>query len=116
MQILRVHLTEPRGDSFQLTFHQVIPNPHPDLWGIAVEPSRSAVITGIPGVGIEIYDWTRKRSVVAGTTGVSYRTMSVRTIHRYPLLDKTCSNAMTRNLPLAYVRWGIISCASDLSG
>ena len=60
-----MHLAEPRSDSLELTDNEdadSIPVT------IALEPSRSAVITGLYGVGFKIHDWACNRSVVISTT------------------------------------------------
>ena len=82
LQILRAYLAEPRGDSLQFTDCGTIHDPHPDLGIITVEPSRSAIITGLVAVDIEVRDWTRGRSVVTGTTGVNYDIVYVRAFRR----------------------------------
>ena len=59
--MLRVHMVEPGSDSLQLT----------DSWDvdytnhrrIALEPSRSVLITEIIGLGVQVRDWTRDRAV-----------------------------------------------------
>ena len=63
---MRAHLTEPGGNSLQSTDDGVICHLNLDI--LALEPSRTAVITRLVGVGIEIHDWSRNRSVVANTT------------------------------------------------
>ena len=69
LQVLRMRLTEPGGDSLQLTDYGTIGDP--DLGEFSLEPSRSAVISGFIGVGIEIRDWTCNRSVTVSTTGAN---------------------------------------------
>ena len=112
-QILRVHLAESRGDSLQVTNYGTISDPHSDYGVAALEPSRNAIIKGLLGVGIEVVDWTRSRSVVINMTRVNDIHVFVRTFHRQPSFDRMCSNVMARNLSLVYVWWEIISYPSD---
>jgi len=79
-QILRAHLTEPRNDSFQLTAYADIDQLNPGR--IALEPSRNAIITEIPGIGIQIGDWVHNRTVEIITSGPDDNHVSVRTVPR----------------------------------
>ena len=65
-QVLRVHLTDPRGDSLRLTDDGIVRAPN--LATVFLEPSRSAMIAGRLGVGLEVRDWTHDRSVVINTS------------------------------------------------
>lgn len=79
MQILRVHLTEPRSSPLPLTDYGAISDLNPGI--ITLEPSRNATITEIIGIGIQVRDWTCGRSVVISTPRANYDHAYVSTLH-----------------------------------
>lgn len=66
-QILRAHLTEPGNDAFQFTAYAAIGQLNPGA--IFLEPSRDTIITELPGIGVQISDWIRNRTVEITTSG-----------------------------------------------
>jgi len=94
-QILRAHLTEPGDHAFQLTAYAAIGRLGPGKFFL--EPSRNAIIMEVPGVGIQVSDWMRNRTVEIATPG------PVRTVPR--VLSIMCSDVITREPLLVYVWW-----------
>ena len=76
--MIRAHLPEPGSDSLTFTDDGVARSPGILL---AFEPSKRAVIIRLPGVGIEVRDWTRSRSVVVKMAGADYGNALVRTFY-----------------------------------
>ena len=67
-QVVRAHLTEPGNDSLTFANDGAVDCSDPRTL-LGLEPSRNAIVTDLLGVGIEIHDWSRSRSVVVKTTG-----------------------------------------------
>ena len=76
IRVIRAHLTEPGSDS--LTFTDDGVTGLPDGMLLALEPSKGAGIMRLAGVGIELRDWTRSRSVVVKIAGADSGNASVR--------------------------------------
>ena len=65
LQMLRMHMAEPRSGPLQLTALGAIH--HSNYGTIALEPSRSVVITEPLLTNIQIRDWDLNRSIVIST-------------------------------------------------
>lgn len=74
-QVVRLYLADPANDSFQLTAYGGVHNFDSGI--VALEPSRNAVITELPEIGVQINDWTRSRTVEI-TSGLNDDRVSVR--------------------------------------
>jgi len=70
LQVLRVHLTEPRSHPLPLTNYGNVPDLSPGI--IVLEPSKNAIITEMIGIGIQVRDWTCGQSVMVSTPRANY--------------------------------------------
>jgi hypothetical protein len=75
--MLRAHMAEPRNGSLKLTDLGAIH--HSNYGTIALEPSRSLIITEPLLTNIQIRDWDRSQSVVISTIRVDIDLAYVRT-------------------------------------
>jgi hypothetical protein len=75
--MLRAHMAEPRSGSLQLTDLGAIY--HSNYGTIALEPSRSSIITEPLLTNIQIRDWDRSQSVVISTIRADIDLAYVRT-------------------------------------
>ena len=100
-QILRVHLAELGNDSFQLTVYAATDRLSPGRI-IALEPSRNTIIMEIPGIGIQIGDWMRNRTVEITTSGLD-NNLSVFTIPRMFIVRRNVLKVTIRCPSLVYV-------------